>query len=70
MVKNTPNTAARIPDKPTSFRSDHASAQQSQQITRNADDIIVSLTNAYENKRARQVNEWERVQALRMSRAA
>ena len=25
------------------------------------DDLIVSLSNAYENKRARQVFEWERV---------
>jgi hypothetical protein len=26
------------------------------------DDVIVSLANAHENRRARQVNEWERRQ--------
>ena len=28
------------------------------------DDLIVSLADAYENKRARQVNEWERRQKV------
>ena len=71
MVKNTSTTAARRNDNPTSFRSDHASTKQSQQFNRvPADDIILSLANAYENKRARQVTEWERAQAVRMSRAA
>jgi hypothetical protein len=28
------------------------------------DDLIVSLADAYENKRARQVNEWERRQHI------
>jgi hypothetical protein len=27
-----------------------------------SDEVIVSLANKYENKRARQVTEWERVQ--------
>ena len=30
----------------------------------------MSLANAYENKRARQVTEWERVQTTRWQRAA
>jgi hypothetical protein len=34
------------------------------------DDIIVSLSDAVENKRARQVFEWERVRRKNMHRAA
>lgn len=57
--ENTLNSAART------------SASQSPQFKNHTpDDIILSLANAYENKRARQVSEWERVQALRWQRAA
>jgi hypothetical protein len=34
------------------------------------DDLIVSLSDAYENKRARQVFEWERVRRQNIQRAA
>jgi hypothetical protein len=34
------------------------------------DDLIVSLSDAYENKRARQVFEWERVRRQNPQRAA
>lgn len=34
------------------------------------DDLIVSLSDAYENKRARQVFEWERVRRQNVQRAA
>lgn len=34
------------------------------------DDLIVSLSDAYENKRARQVFEWERVRRQNTQRAA
>lgn len=38
------------------------SARQTSQKDRSkTDDLIGSLANAYENKRARQVSEWERV---------
>lgn len=33
------------------------------------DDIIVGLSNSYENKRARQVMEWERSQPAYVRRA-
>jgi hypothetical protein len=33
------------------------------------DDLIVTLSDAYENKRARQVFEWERVRRLNSSSA-
>lgn len=70
MVKHTSATTARDIDKPAT-RSDHVSASQSLQSNRfSADEVILSLANAYENKRARQVIEWERVQANRLQRAA
>jgi hypothetical protein len=31
-------------------------------------DVLVSLADAYENRRARQVNEWERRQSVRTAR--
>lgn len=34
------------------------------------DELIVSLSDAYENKRARQVFEWERVRRQNVKRAA
>ena len=34
------------------------------------DDLIVSLADAYENKRARQVFEWEKVRRQNVHRAA
>ena len=34
------------------------------------DDLIVTLSDAYENKRARQVFEWERVRRQNIQRAA
>ena len=33
------------------------------------DELIVSLANAYENRRARQVSEWERLGGQSLSRA-
>ena len=69
MVKNTSATTARITDKPARSLSEQASVPRSDQSTRH-DDVILSLSNAYENKRARQVTEWERTQATRWHRAA
>ena len=36
-------------------------AQPRNTIARPFDDLIVSLANAHENRRARQVTEWERM---------
>lgn len=33
------------------------------------DDVIIGLANSYENKRARQVMEWERAQPAYLRRA-
>ncbi len=35
-----------------------------------SDDLIVSLSDAYENKRARQVFEWEKLRRQSLQRAA
>ena len=71
MVKNA---AAKSPydiEKPLNSAAARTSNPQSQTFLRNsADDIILSLANAYENKRARQVTEWERLQTTRLQRAA
>ncbi len=70
MVKHTSATTARDIDN-TSTRTDQASVSKTtHQIRPQADDVILSLANAYENKRARQVTEWERVQTTRWNRAA
>ena len=42
--------------------SDHSSAYRISPAKHISDEIIMSLANTYENKRARQVVEWERVQ--------
>jgi hypothetical protein len=71
MVKNAAAKSPYETEKPlNSAAPAHLSHQQSQQFLRHtADDIILSLANAYENKRARQVSEWERVQVTRWQRA-
>ncbi|MEO5859077.1 MAG: hypothetical protein ABIR33_09035 [Pyrinomonadaceae bacterium] len=70
MVKHTSATTARDINNP-STRTDQVSVSRStNQIRPQADDVILSLANAYENKRARQVTEWERTQATRWHRAA
>ena len=47
---------------------DRSSATRSSSSKLNSDEIIMSLANTYENKRARQVGEWERVQAVNIRR--
>lgn len=71
MVKQQNTSITRDIDKTKAAFPEHASTRQSAQSRIfTADDIIVSLSNAYENKRARQVTEWERTQAARLQRAA
>ncbi|MBX3288166.1 MAG: hypothetical protein KF855_02375 [Acidobacteria bacterium] len=73
MVKRTDTTVARDKDKKKrSHFSEYASVSRS--ATRNTkrnidDDLIVSLANAYENKRVRQVIEWEKAQAVNIRQA-
>ena len=45
-------------------RPQHAQTLTSKQLVPDrgpTDELIVSLSNAHENRRARQVNEWERM---------
>lgn len=71
MVKQTPTNRSRKDTTPNS-RSIHSSLSADRQFQRNnaQDEVILNLANAYENQRAQQVHEWERVQAMRLQRAA
>lgn len=68
MVKQTPTNIARKDIAPNS-RSIHTSRSADRRNS-NQDEVILNLANAYENQRAQQVHEWERVQAMRLQRAA
>jgi len=50
-------------------RSRNSQSQSQNNSTITADEIILSLANTYENKRARQVFEWERTQAVNIRRS-
>lgn len=71
MVKQTPTNMARK-DAASNPRSIHTSVSADRQSQRNSlqDDVILKLSGAYENQRAQQVHEWERVQARRFQAAA
>lgn len=56
--KNT-NVLDGIPDRKSRKSTDNS-----------ADELILSLSNAYENQRARQVFEWESVRRQNVQRAA
>lgn len=79
MVKKTnKNTAVEIdktnePETPAVL--DYSSSLLPQRKTKShdnspSDDLIVSLSDAYENKRARQVFEWEKARRQNVPRAA
>ena len=78
MVNRNDTNIARKPDTNLesgtsslhSFNSENSHTRKL--IVRNSsvsDDLIRSLSNAYENKRARQVSEWERLFNRRWHRA-
>jgi len=48
--------------------SDRSSASRISTSKPNSDEVILSLANTHENKRARQVSEWERVQPVNIRR--
>lgn len=58
MVKQKKQTPARRIDKSTENEKSFRLLSRSNPPT---DDLIVSLSDAYENKRARQVVEWEKL---------
>ena len=67
MVSRTNHDIARITekrsDKDTSILAYQPNAYPLNQLKDSffSDDLIASLSNAYENRRARQVVEWERL---------
>lgn len=79
MVKQINNTVASEIDKLNENESlavlGYISQLLSKRISKQrenlpSDELIVSLSDAYENKRARQVFEWERVRRQNAQRAA
>ena len=70
MARQTSNNAARNNNIPNenghrflNYSSNkHSTRKSSAKENPFNDDLIVSLADAYENKRARQVTEWERRQ--------
>lgn len=71
MVKeaNT-NKNRKIERERPPFGNYNASHRESNLTKKNIDDLIVSLANSHENKRARQVVEWEVSQPANIYRAA
>lgn len=59
MVERNRTSIPHETDKPLPHRASTRQSLNNQQLT---DDLIVTLANAYENKRARQVVEWETAQ--------
>lgn len=71
MVKETnTNTNRNIELERPPFGTYNASRGESNLTKKNIDDLIVSLANAHENKRARQVVEWEVSQPANIYRTA
>ncbi len=64
-----PQNAERrqTPGKFPSFDTPHFSFPQNATERSSVDDVIVSLSDSYENRRARQVVEWVRQQSVRRS---
>jgi len=61
MVNRISTNTARNPARPNDRNSALARAGSAKAVY--VDDIITSLANAHENRRARQVTEWQRVAA-------
>lgn len=61
MVKQNRTSIPHEIDKPLPHRASTRQSLNNQQLT---DDLIITLANAYENERARQVVEWERTQPV------
>jgi len=64
MVNRKNTNAARDIDRPHENERSNQPLSQKRSSKRERplnDDVIMSLSNAYENQRARQVSEWERV---------
>ena len=69
MVNRTDKIAARE-QRTNSTDNASASLSNSRKDKPQNDDLILSLSDAYENKRAQQVGEWQSLQPMVMRRAA
>jgi hypothetical protein len=71
MVKRNQPIPSRDADRLPTTNSGRNFGRETQRTTRIVtDELIHSLSGAYENERARQVGEWERVQASSARHAA
>ncbi len=71
MVKRNPENPLRDADKRQSTNSGRGFSRESIKTSKSVtDELIHSLSAAYENQRARQVGEWERFQASSAPHAA
>ncbi|HMQ04048.1 MAG TPA: hypothetical protein PKD26_09045 [Pyrinomonadaceae bacterium] len=68
MVKRTRTEIAREIDKPLSEPA--STRSPSRKFKSSTDEVLAALANAYENRRARQVFEWERAQPAYLRRTA
>ncbi len=65
------STDAQEPNVHPPSNIDHSSVHhKTKAAAAGSDEVIVSLANNYENRRARQVTEWERVQSANIRRSA
>ncbi|HKX83825.1 MAG TPA: hypothetical protein VJL58_06385 [Pyrinomonadaceae bacterium] len=69
MVNRTDKITAREKRSDPKARASAASTNPRKDVPQN-DDLILSLSDAYENKRAQQVSEWQSLQPMVMRRAA
>jgi len=66
MVKQSVNKPVGKLQNPRPRASEFAPSNRTSKLTKNSvDDVIVSLSDSYENQRARQVVEWVRNQSVR-----
>jgi hypothetical protein len=71
MVKRNKPTSSRDKDRLSTTTPSRGFNRETQRTTKIVtDELIHSLSGAYENVRARQVGEWERVQASSSRQAA
>lgn len=69
MVKKSNKITAAKKSKLNFAAKKHSTKNSSKENLLN-DDLILSLADAYENKRARQINEWEFMQKRNFQQAA
>ncbi|CAN5254718.1 hypothetical protein BH10ACI1_BH10ACI1_33830 [soil metagenome] len=72
-IQNVANEIDKLNEKESLAVANYISTLLTNRISKDNqinDDLIVSLSDAYENKRARQVFEWEKLRRQNAQRAA